>query len=156
MNGAFLRANIFLSGRYYARSSHRITPTETSNIDTIAFSRFVVLRSRTKSMFHASIHESTSLSTDNEDTSSTRGLARGGLTPLIYQRVLNHVFLLTTHMHTYIHTHAHALTTKRSISRNQTYICTVPYTVITRGRQSLKRSIILHHGLLWGLIRSAR
>lgn len=93
-------------------------------------------RSRTKSMFHTSIHESTSLSTDNEDTSSAGGLARGGLTPFIFQRILNHVSLLTTHMY------AHARITKRSISRNQTYICKVPYTVITRGRQSLKRSII--------------
>lgn len=52
-------------------------------------------------MFHTSIHESTSLSTDNEDTSSARGLAREGLTPFIYQRILSHVSLLATHIRTH-------------------------------------------------------
>lgn len=73
---AYFCAQIFFFERNYVRSSHRIASTETSNIDTITFSRFVVLHSRTKSVFHASIHESTSLSTDNEDTSLARGLVR--------------------------------------------------------------------------------
>lgn len=98
-----------------------------NNIGAIAFSRFVVPRSRTKSVFHASIHNRRACQRIMKTLPRREDLRAHRFNSARLQ-CRSHVFLLY-----------HLTTNGRSLAIRCMH---VPYTVITRGRQPLKRSII--------------